>query len=241
MTKKDWESPKMQEYLWNLSAKNTELIFGEKHDSICGRFYRELRSMGYEFEVVDQMLNYMKINAAEIIPIAFRYYKEAIDQCSVGDGGELLKYFLDRKYTKIIKSYFPEFIQMFYKCSGNSRDVKSLRWQIANIFYRHKPIELVNEYLAIIQNREFGTSRQLFVLIVGEKKIESAIPILVNLLEDEEVRLHAICALGCFKREEFRPYFERFKDCKHPGWRKYSREAIKKLDKYNEKMKEKNK
>ncbi len=66
-------------------------------------------------------------------------------------------------------------------------------------------------------------------------KVEKAIPILIDLLEDEDVRLHAITALGDFKREEFRPYFERFENDKHPGWRKYSRAALKKLDKQKEK------
>ena len=65
----------------------------------------------------------------------------------------------------------------------------------------------------------------------------SAIPILIDLLEDEDVRLHAICALSDFKKEEFRCYFERFQDSKHPGWRKYAKAAIKKLDNKKEKIK----
>ena len=69
------------------------------------------------------------------------------------------------------------------------------------------------------------------VICIGKLKEESAIPVLIDLLEDEEVRLHAISALGQFKREEFRGYFERFQNASHAGWRKYAREALKKLDK----------
>lgn len=58
-------------------------------------------------------------------------------------------------------------------------------------------------------------------------KEESAIPTLIDLLEDEEVCLHAISALGDFKREEFRCYFERFQDSTHLGWRKYAKAAKK--------------
>ena len=61
-------------------------------------------------------------------------------------------------------------------------------------------------------------------------KEENAIPILIDLLEDEDVRLHAISALSEFKREAFRCYFERFQNSTHPGWRKYARLAIKKLN-----------
>ena len=68
----------------------------------------------------------------------------------------------------------------------------------------------------------------MIILLLGEMKVEEAIPIFIDLLEDETVRLHAIYALGCFKRMEFLPYFERFSESKHPGWRKYARLAIKK-------------
>ena len=73
------------------------------------------------------------------------------------------------------------------------------------------------------------------ILLMGEWKVDASIPILISLLEDESVRLHAICALGDFRREDFRCHFERFKDDKHIGWRKYSRIALKKLD--NQKLK----
>ena len=76
----------------------------------------------------------------------------------------------------------------------------------------------------------YGRNRQMIVLLLGKLKEECAIPTLIDLLEDEEVRLHAISALGEFKREEFRCYFERFQNSKHSGWRKYARSALKKLD-----------
>ena len=70
----------------------------------------------------------------------------------------------------------------------------------------------------------------MIVLLLGKLKDDTSVPILIALLEDEEVRLQAICALGEYKRESFRCYFERFKDDTHPGWRKYARAALKKLD-----------
>ena len=71
----------------------------------------------------------------------------------------------------------------------------------------------------------------MIILLMGKLKLEKAIPILIELLEDETVRLHAICALGDFKKEEFRPYFERFSNDKHSGLRKYAKKALKKLSK----------
>ena len=70
----------------------------------------------------------------------------------------------------------------------------------------------MQDYLRIVSDPTFGRNRQMLVLLLGKLKEESAIPVLIDLLEDEEVRLHAISALGQFKREEFRGYFERFQN-----------------------------
>ena len=70
----------------------------------------------------------------------------------------------------------------------------------------------------------------MIILLVEKLKVKAAIPILIDLLEDEGVRWQAIAALGEFKQENLRPYFERFHNAKHPGWRKYAKAALKKLD-----------
>ena len=88
----------------------------------------------------------------------------------------------------------------------------------------------IDRYIEIASNYAFGINRQMIVLLLGKLKAEKAIPLLISLLEDKEVCLQAISALGEFKRVEFRCYFERFRDSPHPGWRKYARVALKKLD-----------
>lgn len=88
----------------------------------------------------------------------------------------------------------------------------------------------IDDYLRIISNSLYGQDRQMIILLVGKLKVEAAIPILIDLLEDGGVRLQAIIALGNFKREDFRPHFERFQNSKHPGWRKYAKAAFKKLE-----------
>ena len=104
------------------------------------------------------------------------------------------------------------------------------RWFISDCIYQIRSKNFVKEYLDIVSNGTFGRNRQMIVLLLGKLKEESAIPTLIDLLEDDEVRLHAISALGEFKREEFRCHFERFQNSTHPGWRKYARSAIKKLN-----------
>ena len=70
----------------------------------------------------------------------------------------------------------------------------------------------------------------MLILLVGKLKVEEAIPILIELLDDDIVSLQAICALGDFRKEEFRPYFEKYANCNHSGLRKYSKLSLKKLD-----------
>ena len=109
--------------------------------------------------------------------------------------------------------------------------VKKAKGMQENTLFEIRSRKYVQDYLRIVSDPTFGRNRQMLVLLLGKLKEESAIPVLIDLLEDEEVRLHAISALGQFKREEFRGYFERFQNASHAGWRKYAREALKKLDK----------
>ena len=99
------------------------------------------------------------------------------------------------------------------------------RSAISNSFKKN-----IDDYLKIISNSSYGQDRQMIILLVGKLKVKAAIPILINLLEDEGVRLQAIAALGDFKQEKLRPYFERFQNSTHPGWRKYAKSALKKLN-----------
>ncbi len=104
------------------------------------------------------------------------------------------------------------------------------RWFISDCLYYIRSRKFVREYQEISSNKIFGINRQMIILLQGKLKEETSVPVLVALLEDEEVCLQAICALGDYKREDFRCYFERFKDDPHPGWRKYARAALRRLD-----------
>lgn len=117
----------------------------------------------------------------------------------------------------------------------SDRTPDTTRWFISDTLFEIRSRKYVQDYLRIVSDPTFGRNRQMLVLLLGKLKEESAIPVLIDLLEDEEVRLHAISALGQFKREEFRGYFERFQNASHAGWRKYARESLKKLDKQHAK------
>jgi len=104
------------------------------------------------------------------------------------------------------------------------------RWAIGDRLYQIRSKKYIDEYLEIISNPSYGQDRQMVILLIGKLKVNKAVPILIDLLNDESVKLHTIIALGDFKQESLRPYFERFENAKNSSLRKYAKAALKKLD-----------
>ena len=208
---------------WIERAKKEEERYREEHpDSLIPLFEDELKRAGFEFEISNQALGFMPKNKKTILPLAIKYYQLAREQNKANEQNHFLSFF----HHKGLEEVVPILIEDYY--SEKTQDLT--RWFISDCIYQIRSKKFVKEYLDIVANRTFGRNRQMIVLLLGKLKEESAIPILIDLLEDEEVRLHAICALGDFKREEFRCHFERFQNSTQPGWRKYAKEAIKKLN-----------
>lgn len=191
-------------------------------DSLIPLFVKELRELGFEFETANQAVGLLPKHKKAIVPVAVKYYRLAKELEKPNEQN----YFLRFLHIKGLDDVVPMLLEDYY--SEKTEDLT--RWFISDCIYQIRARNFVKEYLDIVSSRKFGQNRQMIVLLLGKLKEESAVPVLIDLLEDEDVRLHAICALGQFKREEFRCYFERFRDSTHPGWRKYARSAIKKLD-----------
>ena len=208
---------------WIDRAKNDADEYYKKHpDSLIPLFENELRKAGFVFEISNQTLGFMPKNKKIILPIAVKYYQLAKKQNKVNEQNHFLVFFQHKGIEEVIPMLIEDY------CSEDTQDLN--RWFISDCIYQIRSKNFVKEYLDMISSKKFGRNRQMIVLLLGKLKEESAISTLIELLEDEEVRLHAICALGEFKREELRCYFERFQNSTHPGWRKYAKSAIKKLD-----------
>ena len=216
-------NPKMLKE-WIERAKTDEKVYREEHpDSLIPLFEEELRNLGFSFEISNQTLTFMPKHKKTILPIAIKYYQKAKKLGIENEQNHFLGFFHIKNLDEVVPMLLEDF--------QSTETTDLTQWYIGSCLYKIRSKTYISEYLKIISNPEYGSNRQLLILLVGEWKIEKAIPILINLLEDEGVRLHAISALGYFKREEFRPYFERFENSKHPGWRKYARAALKRLDK----------
>jgi len=156
-----------------------------------------------------------------LFPLALKYYKQARDVEQFRE----MNFYLNLFCYKGCEDVIPMLLEDFR--SINVPD--STKWAIADCLYQLKCKEYADEYIKIASNTRYGINRQMIILLIGKLKIESGIPVLISLLEDESVRLHVICALSDYKRIEFAPHFERFVNDTHSGIRKYAKAALKKL------------
>lgn len=187
-------------------------------NSVLLAFKQELLDLGFRFQVLNQAEGFMPKHKDSILPIVIKYYKKAGLK---REKQYLLKWFHHRGLEEVVPMLLEDY------CSD---DLNVDRWAIGDCLYQIRSKKHIADYLKIIANASYGQDRQMVILLVGKLKAEVAIPMLIDLLEDEGVRLQAIAALGDFKRDELRPYFERFQNSKHSGWRKYAKAALKKLD-----------
>lgn len=200
----------------------TAQYYNENPDSLIPHFEKELRSLGFKFEISNQTFGFMPKNKKVILPIAIKYYQLAKKQQKYNEQNHFMGFFRFKGIEEVV----PVLLDDYH--AEETQD--QTRWFISDCLYQIKSEKYLNEYFEIVQNADFGINRQMIVLLLGKLKVESAIPILITLLEDEAVRLHAIKSLGEFKREEHRGYFERFQNSRHSGWRNYAKKALKKLD-----------
>ena len=218
-----YKNPELLEKWINHRIVQDEEYYREHSDSLVLLFEKELRDKGLVFEISEQSLGLMPKNKKIILPIAIKYYQEAKKLGKRNEQEHFMQFF----YYKGVEEVVPILLEDFK--SPGIRDID--RWSIGDCLYQIRSKRYIDEYLDIISNVEYGQSRQMLILLIGHFKVDKAVPILIDLLEDESVRLHTIGALGCFEREEFREHFERFENSNHSGCRREARKALKRLNK----------
>jgi HEAT repeat protein len=84
------------------------------------------------------------------------------------------------------------------------KDKMLLRWSIGNTIYTTVSESDVERILLIVQDKENGMSRQMFVAALGKVKSEKVEDVLIKLLDDDEVAAHALEALVRMKSKKAR-------------------------------------
>lgn len=204
------------------NQKKTYQAYCREHpDSLIPLFEKELRDLGYGFEVYNQIIGFMPKHKETILPIAIRYYQKARELSKDNEQNYFMSFFHFKGFEEVV----PMLLEDFY---SNNPDID--KWAIGACLYQIRSPKYIDDYLGIIADSDYGINRQMIVLLVGKLKVEKAIPVLIHLLDKKDVGLHAISALGNYKREEFRPIFERYLQSENKALSKEAKRAIQKLD-----------
>ena len=109
------------------------------------------------------------------------------------------------------------------------RDNMMLRWAIGNTIFTTITDDDIESVLSIVQDKENGMSRQMFVAALGKVKSEKAEDILIKLLYDEEVTPHVLEALSKLKSKKAKDKIATLTNHSKPLIKKEAIKALKKL------------
>jgi hypothetical protein len=113
---------------------------------------------------------------------------------------------------------------------ADSGSVK-LRWVIGSALSVVANDSVFERVSAIAQDRQFGRDREMVVLGLANMTDSRTVPLLVDLLSDEDVAGHAVIALGKLGAENARSHVEPFLKHPKPWIRNEARKAIASFDK----------
>ena len=107
--------------------------------------------------------------------------------------------------------------------------LSSYRWAIGNTICTTITEEDIESILQIVQDKENGMSRQMFVVALGKIKSENAEDVLIKLLDDDEVVPHALQALGQMKSRKAKERISSLTNHPRPLIKKEAQKTLKRI------------
>lgn len=101
-------------------------------------------------------------------------------------------------------------------------------WEYGDLLYSIKNLKYLSQYIELVQNKSYGTARQMIVLLVGKSKKEEVIPVLKSLLSDTDVYGHALDALTNFSGEDIEDIMVQYVDYEVTWVRNTAKKYLKK-------------
>jgi hypothetical protein len=211
---------------------------------IAGPILSELEALGYDIDTLDDLRHQDKPWKIAL-PTLLRWLpriddpgvKDSIVRCLsvpwVGNKAtaELIEEF--RRYAPILPS--PTSIWVGNRMRELSDEEKKagpffhLAWAIGNALSIVDVGGFEGQIIELCRNPKYGMARQMLVLGLGRFRTSEAEETAAELLSDEDVKLHAIIALGKMKSKRALFELERLLTDKRPAVRKEARKAITKI------------
>lgn len=126
-----------------------------------------------------------------------------------------------------------EIIGQFYR-PGISDGTK---WAIGNTMEVIANDEVLDDIIAIIDDKSNGKAREMFAVALGNMKDPKVVPYLVNLLDDEDMTGHAIMGLSKLKAVSTIDDIRKAENHPRTWVRKEAQKTIRKFEKLIEKQK----
>jgi hypothetical protein len=178
----------------------------------------DVEELGYEIITIDDLMKIDKDNH-DIIPIIQKHLSKVTDE---GDKQLLVRCLGLRGFTDVSNTLINEF---------NTASSEGYKWVIGNSLSIIQDKSAVEDMVGIASNKEHGYTRQMVVVVLGKLKVKQAIPLLIELLKDEDVSGHSLMALSYFNDPSLIQYIEPLTTHKVTWIRNEAKKAIKKLEK----------
>lgn len=148
------------------SKKVSEKYFAEHSDSLIPPFEQELRNLGFQFEISEQIKQFLPKYKKTILPIAIKYYQQATYD---NEKNFFISLFHYRGFTEVI----PMLLNDFY-----SDKISSLTRQfIGETLRTIRSKKYIDDYLKIIVKPQYGLAKSSNIFACWKSsKVEQAIP-----------------------------------------------------------------
>lgn len=177
----------------------------------------DIRARGVEICNINDLMK-MDKSFKDLVPIVLKHIQEIDDE---SDKEFLVRCIGVKGFTEATEQLLIEF---------HKSENPSYKWAIGNTLSIIQDRKHVDELLEIVKNPKHGIARQMIVIALGKMKVKEAIPLLIELLNDEDVVGHVISALSYYKDPAVIPYIEPLTNHK-VAWIK--KEALKVINKLN--------
>jgi HEAT repeat protein len=185
------------------------------------KLLQEIRDKNVEINNINDLI-YIDKKYKDLVPVILKHLNEISDE---SDKEFLVRCLGVKGFTEATGVLIDEFEK-----SPN----KSYKWAIANSLYNIMDKSYTNKLVSLAKDKAHSTSRQMIVRALGKTKDESVVPVLVELLEDDDVISHAISALSNFKKVELLKILEPYTHHERTLVRNEAQKAINKISKKQE-------
>lgn len=191
------------------------------------RFLSELRSVGVGVDDVWDLVNSPLPHAAAI-PVLLDWLEHVDERVASYDRPKFIEALARALTIRAARPVAaPALIRAFKEADEGSAPL--LRWALGNALSVVGDDSFFDDLAALALDRNYGIARQMVVLGFARSKDRRAVPLLVSLLDDDDVVLHATEALGKLKATEARSQLEALVIHPRPAVRKAAYKALGKL------------